>query len=709
VANRYFVLATGNNNYSNTAMWSANSNGSPTGASVPTSADAILPSTSIATGATFYGDTPIYCASMDWTGATNSPTFNNANALFVYGNLTFISTMTLLGNNLNVIFSGTCILTTGGLSIPWAMILNRTTTVTLGDNLTISATSSNSFRVWQGTFNSNGKNMVMPHTFSADSSQSGAVVLNISGSQITCEDWYVDTANGVALTVDSSSKIIMTGTTFTGGGLTNNEVDLNYAGIITIVGANTFANLVLPSGTTQTVKFPHGVNTTVVSCSLSGSAGHVHTLTTDSGTSTWNLVKSGGGTVTVSYCTITYSVASPATTWYYDGTCTYNSTSGWASYVNPTKNITVAMDALLKYLGDSKTVSLDTRIKATDSQTINLDARIKGTSTPTVNLDALLKGLGITATVNLTELQRATDSKTVALNTLIRTLGITSTVAIDAIIKLIGTATVNLDALIKASGSTTTITLSTLLKALGVSTTIAADILIRTTDTKTINLDTLVKALGVSATTALDTLIKYTDSKTVNLDGLFKAIDSKTVNLDTLIANLGISSNVLLDTILKLQGQQTVSLDTLLKGLGVSTTTLVDTLIKVTDSQTLALDTKFSGKGSVTVSLDTLMQLLGVTQTVAVDAIIKAIDSRTVTLDTIFIGIGSQALLVDAMLRDSGVQAVALDAMIGPYFNLVVSSNLSSGLVITSSIGTGLSISSSLSTGLVIISTLEAH
>ena len=83
----------------------------------------------------------------------------------------------------------------------------------------------------------------------------------------------------------------------------------------TISGSNTFAALNGTPATTQTLEFTDGTTQTVTASNLSGSAGHVHTLT---GTSTggWSLAKTGGGTVFADYVNITYSTV-PANTFYY--------------------------------------------------------------------------------------------------------------------------------------------------------------------------------------------------------------------------------------------------------------------------------------------------------------------------------------------------------------------------------------------------------
>ena len=349
----YFVLATGSNDWDSTSTWSYNSNGSPTGAPVPDSTVNVLPSTSIATGATLADNGFDYCLSINWTGCINTPAFTGTGFFYTYGNVTYISAMTISQTYWYPSADGT--LTTNGKTITCSYIFLNGGTVTQGDDCT---TSANINAQAASGWNTNGHTLTTTGATGIDLTQSGgaAVVFNYSNSTVSTKAWnFTNTSSsGITLTSNSSSKLVITASAqvFQGEGLTyNGEIDFNGTGTTTINGANTFNNLVLPSGTTQTIKFPHAVNTTVVSCSLSGSAGHVHTLTTDSGTSTWNLVKSGGGTVTVSYCTISYSVASPSSTWYYDNHCTYNSTSGWSSLTAINSVLGVAYSNISSIMG----------------------------------------------------------------------------------------------------------------------------------------------------------------------------------------------------------------------------------------------------------------------------------------------------------------------------------------------------------------------
>lgn len=329
MANRYFVLAIGNNNWSSTGTWSANSNGTPTGASIPTAADAVMPSTSIATGATLTVDTYPDCLSMDWTGAINSPTLAlGIYMIYIYGNLTLISAMTITGS------------VDSGL-IDWA---STGTQVWTFNNPTVSGFSGRVENFGNGGILSLGSALYVPNSwvyFQGGAKTNGyaitgkfiqfsGVTLDITNSTINCNIW---SGSYPSLTSAGSTINVNTASIFGGGGNAYNIVNLTASGIYTIVGSNSFAQLNGNSSVTQTIKFTDGTTTTITDCSLSGSAGHVHTLT---GTSTagWTITKSGGRQVFVDFINLSYSAGSPNYTWVYGVNSIYGAgNSGWINYL----------------------------------------------------------------------------------------------------------------------------------------------------------------------------------------------------------------------------------------------------------------------------------------------------------------------------------------------------------------------------------------
>jgi hypothetical protein len=288
------------------------------------------------------------CHNMDWTGATNTPAFAGANGLTIYGDLKFIAGMLQTFSGGITFASTTAQTVTCGLTLATPITFNGTGGQwTLQDTMNI---GSQTLTLTAGTLVTNSQ--IVTTTGIINISGSTTRGFNGSGSTVTCATWTATTTTG--LTWTAPTVLTITGaTTFNGGSLTYATVNFNGSGTTTIVGSNEYTSFVTPSGTTQQISFTDSSTQTSAGFTLSGSAGHVHTLT---GTSTggWNIAKSGGGTLTVSYCTITYSAASPASTFYYDKNSTFNSTSGWTSDVAVTNtpdsiNFGIVMPATTYY------------------------------------------------------------------------------------------------------------------------------------------------------------------------------------------------------------------------------------------------------------------------------------------------------------------------------------------------------------------------
>lgn len=140
MADRYWVGNGGN--WSDTAHWSTSSGGG-TGASVPTSSDDVYfdansfsaPAQTVAvnTGATRR------CSSMDWTGATNSPTLALATDLEVYGSIfKLVAAMSFTVSVGQVYLYGSASITTNGTTIPTDVLAVSSGTITLLGDITIS-------------------------------------------------------------------------------------------------------------------------------------------------------------------------------------------------------------------------------------------------------------------------------------------------------------------------------------------------------------------------------------------------------------------------------------------------------------------------------------------------------------------------------------------------------------------------------------------
>jgi len=180
----------------------------------------------------------------------------------------------------------------------------------------------------------------------------------------------------------------------------------------------------------------------------------------------------------------------------------------------------------------TKTVSMDTLLRAIDTKAISLDTYLRETDAKTVTLDAILKAI---------------DIETVSLDTLIKALGLSKTVALDAILGVSAFVTVDLDALIVAR-DLESISVDALLKGLATKT-ISLDAYIKAINlVESVNLDMLIADVGLTKTVALDAILKGIEEQTVDLDAILKGIATTSVSLDAIIG--GLFATISLDTIL---------------------------------------------------------------------------------------------------------------------------------------------------------------
>ena len=304
---RYWVPNSVSGNWSNTAMWANASGNMSGGASVPTNADNVFFDINSfnSTNKTVLVDVTANCLSMDWTGATNTPTLAGANSITLkfYGNVTLISGMSVTAATLLNSYGTGKTFTSAGLNLGNIWLTIAEGPLTLG-----------------GTYTSNRRLSVSGGTFDT---ANFAVTLGAG-------DFYIDTATAKTLTL-GSSVITCTGFSYTGSNLTltaNTATinvsgtgvgtfgDANYNGATfnfngtahTLSGSSTnITAITLLSTTTQTITINDSSNISATTLNLSGTSGHQHTLQ-GSGVGGWNISQSAG-TVTADYITISRSTA----------------------------------------------------------------------------------------------------------------------------------------------------------------------------------------------------------------------------------------------------------------------------------------------------------------------------------------------------------------------------------------------------------------
>lgn len=302
----------GSGNWEDPMHW-ASSSGGAGGAGVPTLSDDVYFDTNSGSGftvtVTAYSSSK--CHGMDWTGVQGSPVFQGnptspIRTFEIYGDC-ILSGMTIgSGVSLNFRPSATNTLTTNGIAIP--LMTTGHHELVLQDSLTV---SDSWLIMLGGTFTTNNQSV---SSSSIDMQFSPTV--NLGSSTINCLQWVWETAgylNAGTSTITLSGRCFR----FWGGSQTYYNVEINgdWTGVA-FTGSNTFNDLKLGAGL-GTLNIEAGSTQTVT------------TMTRDAGTGikklqsggTWNLVKVGGGTITMDYLNISYSNASPANTWYAGSHC----------------------------------------------------------------------------------------------------------------------------------------------------------------------------------------------------------------------------------------------------------------------------------------------------------------------------------------------------------------------------------------------------
>jgi hypothetical protein len=264
----------------------------------------------------------------------NSFTVSNI-ALTIYGNLTISGTTPTLTAGTNIwtfaATSGTKIITTNAETIVFPITFNGVGgTWQLQDALTMN--SSRVMTLTNGTFNLNNFTCTAAGGFAVTGTDtkvlahgSGDLVISLAGATAF-------NATGSNLTSTGTGKISMTAATaktFVGNG--NSYATLNQGGVgaLTITGSNTFKNI---TNSTQpaSVLFTAGTtNTFTNDFDLNGTSGNLITIGSVTPASTFTLSKSSG-TVDVSFCSISDSIATGGAEWYAGTTSTNGgNNTGW--------------------------------------------------------------------------------------------------------------------------------------------------------------------------------------------------------------------------------------------------------------------------------------------------------------------------------------------------------------------------------------------
>ena len=320
--------------------WSATEGGTADVTQFPLAQDAaVFPSGFPNSGVTVTINAAYNIGTIDMSARTsNTMTLaTSSNAPQIYGNWINGTGTTLTGTGTTTFAGrGSQTITSAGKTFGQGFGVNSPGgSVTLQDAIIVNGGCNH----FSGTFDANGYNYTSPAGFFANSGTAIRTVALGSGVwtlSTSSNPWNAASTN---LTVTGTGTISLTSAsakTFAGGGIDYSGITLNQggAGILTITGNNTFADITNSYKATGATTIAMGTTTQrVANFSASGEAGRVLTVQGTSASSPATLVFTGTGQATQSttdYLTLTgvraYNLID---TWYAGANSTNNGSLGW--------------------------------------------------------------------------------------------------------------------------------------------------------------------------------------------------------------------------------------------------------------------------------------------------------------------------------------------------------------------------------------------
>ena len=215
------------------------------------------------------------------------------------------------------------------LDLPYDIVKNGQGNLSVtGNNMVL---LSKTFTHNEGTIDANGFQF-QSQRFISNNSNSRTIIMGTNRWLLVANTgtvWNLENSANLTLNAGTSNLVLAdlsaNTITFHGGNQTYNKLwffdNDTPPGTATyeIRGNNTIAELGKTKVVPLNLNFQAGSTTNIGTWSVNGNSGNITTLTSSS-TSQYTLNKTGGGTVTVEYANISYANASPANTWYVDGT-----------------------------------------------------------------------------------------------------------------------------------------------------------------------------------------------------------------------------------------------------------------------------------------------------------------------------------------------------------------------------------------------------
>lgn len=332
MANRYWVGGTASWDGTAGTKWASTSGGTG-GEAIPTASDDVFFDANSGTVTVTIAAGNTGCLALNFAGFTG--TLAGSTAITVTGSITLASAMTWTHTGTITMNSSTSVsITSNGRSITSPFDINGTGTFAIADSFTTIGT----FLVTKGTLTL-AADMSCLVFYSTNTGNTRAINLGSYTLSISFDFEGVSVVSLAATNLTfnpGTSTIKMLGAgNIQGGGLTYNNFWIagSRPGNRRIVGSNTFNDFKDDVSVAHSIIFSAGTTQTVSTFTVSGTAGNLITINSES-TSTHTLTKSGGGTITCDYLNIQHSIATPANTWYpgansVNNQATATAGSGW--------------------------------------------------------------------------------------------------------------------------------------------------------------------------------------------------------------------------------------------------------------------------------------------------------------------------------------------------------------------------------------------
>lgn len=339
----YWVTAAGGTYSTSTSAWSSTAGGAGSTTYFPIPQDiGTIVDTGLNAGASISFNSSYYVPTINAASRTLNCTLNFIGGSKLKGSLLASATSNVTGS---ILFSGR------GVTQNLAMLSsNNSASLTMNDSISnpnVSlvgiANTTGTFTLQTGTLSLNSYDFSLSSMDASSDTYNRTLNLGTGSLSIysvgTGTPFNMGTTPTKLTITNTSSTIKLINSTnsasitFAGGGKTYGTLSLNGGSATSqtfnVTGTNTFTNINSNKTNAYTVKFEAAKTHTFANWSLTGSAGNILTIGSITN-ATHTLAKSGGGTVSVPYASISYSTATPTNTWIAPGGTNGGNNTGWS-------------------------------------------------------------------------------------------------------------------------------------------------------------------------------------------------------------------------------------------------------------------------------------------------------------------------------------------------------------------------------------------